>query len=112
MHTFPGDHKAAYVFTATPKERGNDFAARMFGVGLGVGEDPATGSAAAALVGLLADQGGFGEGHHTVKVRQGREMGRPSEIGVQFNIEGGRLKHAGIGGSAVILAEGLIDLDD
>lgn len=110
--TFPGDHNAAYVFTATPKERGNDFAARMFGVGLGVGEDPATGSAAAALVGLLADQGGFGEGHHTVKVRQGREMGRPSEIGVQFNIEGGRLKHAGIGGSAVILAEGLIDLDD
>ena len=110
--TFPGDHNAAYVFTATPNERGNDYAARMFGVGLGVDEDPATGSAAAALVGLLADAGGFGDGHHAVRIRQGREMGRPSEIDVQFNIEGGSLKHAGIGGSAVILAEGTIDLDD
>lgn len=109
---FPGEHSAAYVFTATPNERSNDYAARMFGVGSGLDEDPATGSAAAALVGLLADSGGFGDGHHSIRVRQGREMGRPSEIAVQFNIEGGTLKHAGIGGSAVILAEGVIDLDD
>jgi len=110
--TFPGDHNAAYVFTATPNERANDYAARMFGVGLGVDEDPATGSAAAALVGLLADSGRYGDGHHSIRIRQGREMGRPSEIGVQFNIEDGILKHAGIGGAAVILAEGIIDLDD
>lgn len=110
--TFPGDHNAAYAFTATPHERGNDYAARMFGVGPNLGEDPATGSAAAALIGLLADEGGYGDGHHGATIRQGREMGRPSTIAIQFNVEQGALKHAGIGGSAVILAEGTIDLDD
>ena len=37
----------------SPDEPGFDLAARMFGSGLGVTEDPATGSAAAALIGLL-----------------------------------------------------------
>lgn len=110
--TFPGERNSVYVFTKTPKERGNDYAARMFHVAHGAGEDAATGSAAAALVGMLAEHGGYGDGHHAIKIRQGREMGRPSEIGVQFNIEGGQLKHAGIGGAAVILAEGVLDLDD
>jgi trans-2,3-dihydro-3-hydroxyanthranilate isomerase len=53
-----------------------------------------------------------GDGHHTVMLRQGREMGRPSLIEVQFNTEQGQLRHAGIGGSAVVLAEGVIDLDE
>eukprot|EP00873_Tetraselmis_striata_P030855 jgi/Tetstr1/451119/TSEL_038155.t1 len=110
--TFPGERNSVYVFTKTPKERGNDYAARMFHVAHGAGEDAATGSAAAALVGMLAEHGGYGDGHHAIKIRQGREMGRPSEIGVQFNIEDGQLKHAGIGGAAVILAEGVLDLDD
>lgn len=110
--TFPGDHNAVYAFTPTPNERRNDYAARMFAVGMGMDEDPATGSAAAALIGLLADQGGYGEGHHEARIRQGREMGRPSEIDIQFNVEDGQLRHAGIGGSAVVLAQGTIDLDE
>lgn len=110
--TFPGERNSVYVYTATPNERGNDYAARMFHIAHGSGEDAATGSAAAALIGQLADSGLYGDGHHALRLRQGREMGRPSEIAVQFNIEGGVLKHAGIGGSAVVLAEGMIDLDD
>lgn len=110
--TFTTDHKAVYVFTETPNERGNDYAARMFGGSLGTGEDPATGSAGAALIGLLAEQGRLGDGHHTLALRQGREIGRPSLINLQINMEGGVLRHAGIGGAAVILAEGVIDLDD
>ncbi|WP_421951568.1 PhzF family phenazine biosynthesis protein [Pelagibacterium sp.] len=110
--TFQGEHNSVYVFTKTPKERANDYAARMFHIEHGTGEDAATGSAAAALVGMLAEHGGYGDGHHAIKIRQGREMGRPSEIGVQFNIEGGQLKHAGIGGAAVVIAEGVLDLDD
>lgn len=110
--TFPGEHGAIYAFTHTPEERGNDYAARMFSVGLGIGEDPATGSAAAALVGLLAEQPEYGDGHHELRLRQGREMGRPSLIELQFNKEQGQLRHAGIGGSAVVLAEGVIDLDE
>ena len=52
--------------------------ARMFGPTLGVLEDPATGSAAGALGGLLASRG---EGEHLV-IEQGIEMGRPSRIEV------------------------------
>ena len=52
--------------------------ARMFGPTLGVLEDPATGSAAGALGGLLASRG---EGEDLV-VEQGIEMGRPSRIEV------------------------------
>lgn len=110
--TFPGDHSAVYAFTETPNERSNDFAARMFHVRHGSGEDAATGSAAAALIGLLAAQKRYADGHHTIMLRQGREMGRPSLIELQFNTDGGKLSHAGIGGEAVILAEGVIDLDE
>lgn len=110
--TFFGERCAVYVFTPTPNERGNDYAARMLHVAHGSGEDAATGSAAAALIGLLAEQPEFSDGHHTLKLRQGREMGRPSLIEIQFNTEQGKLRHAGIGGAAVILAEGVIDLDD
>ncbi|WP_404403166.1 PhzF family phenazine biosynthesis protein [Pelagibacterium halotolerans] len=110
--TFPGDHNDIYVFTATPDERGNDYAARMFGPGTGLDEDPATGSAAAALIGLLADSGHYGDGRHHVRVRQGREMGRPSLIELQMNIAQGALSHPGIGGSAVVLAEGMLDLSE
>ena len=50
--------------------------ARLFAPDLGVGEDPATGSAAAGLVGRLAGP----EGVHLVAITQGVEMGRPSLI--------------------------------
>lgn len=110
--TFNEGRGTVYVFTETPSERGNDYAARMFHVAHGAGEDAATGSAAAALIGLLAEQPRYGDGHHTIKLRQGREMGRPSLIELQFNKEQGQLRHAGIGGSAVLLAEGVLDLDE
>lgn len=110
--TFPEGHHSVYVFTPTPAERNNDYAARMFNVGMGIGEDPATGSAAAALIGLLAEQPDLPDGHNTIRVRQGREMGRPSLIELQINKDQGELRHAGIGGSAVVLAEGVIDLDE
>ena len=50
---------------------------RMFGPGLGVAEDPATGSAAGPLAVHLARHGvsGFGE---RIEIHQGAEIGRPS----------------------------------
>ena len=43
-----------YVFCRDPELKGSDLRARMFGPGLGIVEDPATGSAAAAMAGYLA----------------------------------------------------------
>jgi trans-2,3-dihydro-3-hydroxyanthranilate isomerase len=107
---FPIGHNSVYVFTETPDEPGNRFAARMFAPGMGLGEDPATGAAAAALIGLLAEHGTDGQAEFVL--RQGLEMGRPSQISVQFRKADGKLTHGGIGGHAVILGEGVLDFDD
>ncbi len=77
--------------------------ARMFAPDLGMGEDPATGSAAAALVGSLP---GPAEGTARLTITQGVEMGRPSTILATATREGGAVTEVSIGGGAVIVAEG------
>lgn len=110
--TFPlGDH-GVYVFAETPDEPGTDLAARMFWMGNGLVEDPGTGSAAAALIGLLAEQAGFADGQAEFRLRQGVEMGRPCEILIQLRKENHVLTHGGIGGDAVIVGRGTLDLGD
>jgi trans-2,3-dihydro-3-hydroxyanthranilate isomerase len=107
---FPIGRGSIYVFTRTPDERENDFAARMFAPGMGLGEDPATGSAAAALIGLIARH--EGNGQHEFRLRQGHEMGRPSLISIQVRKDNDVLTHGGIGGHAVIVGEGTLNLGD
>ena len=106
---YPVGRHSVYVFTETPNEVGNDFAARMFAPS-GVGEDPATGSAAAALIGLIARHAAAGQ--HEFALRQGHEMGRPSLIELQLRKDGDELAHGGIGGHAVQVGEGVLDLDE
>jgi trans-2,3-dihydro-3-hydroxyanthranilate isomerase len=81
----------------------------MFAHGLGLYEDPATGSAAAAFSGVLAARGKLAEGGHTVRIEQGYEMGRPSLIELMLTIAGGGLAAATIGGGAVVVTEGMIE---
>ncbi|MGV3491238.1 MAG: PhzF family phenazine biosynthesis protein [Devosia sp.] len=107
---FPIGRGSVYVFTRTPEEAGIDFAARMFAPGMGLGEDPATGSTAAALVGLLARH--EGNGQHEFQLRQGYEMGRPSHISIQLRKDAGELTHGGIGGHAIVVGEGALNLPD
>lgn len=66
----------AYCFTGY---KAGSLRARGFFPGVGVDEDPATGSAAAGLGIYLADRVGAIE----LKVLQGVEMGRPSTIGMR-----------------------------
>lgn len=106
---FVHDHHSAYVFTLTPDEPENDIAARMFGMGLG--EDPGTGSAAAALIGLLSDNADFSTGQADYTLRQGKEMGRLCQISVQLRRENDVLTHGAIGGHAVVVASGVLDLE-
>jgi trans-2,3-dihydro-3-hydroxyanthranilate isomerase len=107
---YPFGRGSIYVFTRTPEEPGYDLAARMFSPGMGVGEDPATGSAAAALIGLLSRSAGSGQTEFAL--RQGHEMGRPSTIHLQLRMDDGKLTHGGIGGDAIVIGEGVLDLDD
>lgn len=106
---FSHDHHSAYVFTLTPGEPDNDLAARMFG--MGIGEDPGTGAAAAALIGLLAEEAPFSTGQADYVLRQGVEMGRPCRISLQFRKHDDKIAHAAVGGHALIVGEGTLDLD-
>jgi trans-2,3-dihydro-3-hydroxyanthranilate isomerase len=83
---------------------------RMFGPGLGVAEDPATGSAAGPLAVHLARHGriGFGE---RIAIRQGAEIGRPSLLHAVAEGCAERLERVGVGGGAVIVARGRFRLD-
>lgn len=85
------------------------FRARMFAPAMGVPEDPATGSAAAAFAGVLAASGRYGDGEHRVAIGQGFEMGRPSTIRLVMTVRGGALDTATVGGEAVIVSEGTIE---
>ena len=83
---------------------------RMLARGLGVVEDPGTGSAAAAFAAVLLAGERLGDGDHDCRILQGVEMGRPSRIGLAFGVEHGRLASTTIGGEAVIVAEGTLRL--
>ncbi len=88
--------------------------ARMFAApGTGVGEDPATGSAAAPLGCYLARQGVLPPAEETeFIVEQGVEIGRPSQIQVKVS----RRERGGlsvrIGGRCVVIGEGTMTLPD
>jgi trans-2,3-dihydro-3-hydroxyanthranilate isomerase len=105
----PDDPAAVFVFCRQTVDRGHAFHARMFAPGLGVAEDPATGSAVAAFAGLLARDGGLPNGTHDLGIEQGYEMGRPSLIRLAVELRGGTLFGATIGGDAVVVSEGTIE---
>jgi trans-2,3-dihydro-3-hydroxyanthranilate isomerase len=96
----------AYLFCRETVELGHAFHARMFAPAMGIREDPATGSAAAAFVGVLGLH--VGEGAHTFTIEQGYEMGRPSLIHLAMTMQAGRLVSATIAGDAVVVTEGTI----
>lgn len=84
---------------------------RMFAPGLGVAEDPATGSAAASFAGWLAQHlPQPRDGTLAVRLEQGIEMGRPAELHVEFDRREGRVTAVRVGGAAVLLAEGTLSL--
>jgi trans-2,3-dihydro-3-hydroxyanthranilate isomerase len=87
---------------------GADVHARMFAPGLGVPEDPATGSATAALGGYLAARDPRSSGTLRWVVSQGVEMGRPSRLELEVDRDAGRITAVRVGGSAVLVSEGTI----
>jgi trans-2,3-dihydro-3-hydroxyanthranilate isomerase len=103
---------AVYVFDGSAAERGQRIRARMFAPHLGIGEDPATGSAAATLSGYLAiataEHGGTRDGTVAWRVDQGVEMGRPSLLELSADLQGGAVTAVRVGGSAVLVSEGTL----
>ena len=50
------------------------------------------------------------DGHHPFLIEQGVEMGRPSHIHLHLDVSGGAIAGARIGGEAIRIASGMLDL--
>ncbi|MCH8192690.1 MAG: PhzF family phenazine biosynthesis protein [Planctomycetes bacterium] len=87
-----------------------DIHARMFAPLEGVPEDPATGSAACALAGLLTHYDEKPTGQFSYRIAQGIEMGRPSILDARAEKLEGGVTATWIGGSSVLVAEGYIEV--
>jgi trans-2,3-dihydro-3-hydroxyanthranilate isomerase len=94
------------VFALDPERPGSDVRARMFGPGVGVPEDPATGGGCTPLGGYLASASPTKTGTIKYVVEQGFEMGRPSILHVEVDRAAGAVTAVRVGGATVLMAQG------
>ncbi|HEU0026069.1 MAG TPA: PhzF family phenazine biosynthesis protein [Ktedonobacterales bacterium] len=114
----PGEdpHTGVYLFVAPEIRDGSaPVYARMFAPGMGIVEDAATGAAAGPMGVYLARHGALAlgtNGRGGATVVQGVEMGRYSEIAVEFQFDGGAVTSVRVAGAAVVVARGEFILPD
>lgn len=100
------------VFLYTRASDSFDLHARMFAPLAGVPEDPATGSANCALVGMLAQHDPRADADLHWRISQGVEMGRPSSLLARVHKANGELTGIRIGGACVLVCDGTLHVDD
>jgi trans-2,3-dihydro-3-hydroxyanthranilate isomerase len=99
---------AAYLYCRDTVRHKAAFHARVFAPSLGMPEDPATGSAAVALAGVIHRFDELPEGLYEGMIEQGLEMGMPSEVFLEFEVENRHIRVVRIGGHAVVTKEGTL----
>lgn len=102
-----------YAFTRETMEIGEARAHARFFVGMGIGEDPATGSAAGPLGGYLVHHDATrvepAEGVYKFVIEQGDFVNRPSRIGLEVKGEPGKVAEVRVSGSSVVVARGTLE---
>jgi trans-2,3-dihydro-3-hydroxyanthranilate isomerase len=93
-------------FISPERQSWREVRARMFFYG---GEDPATGSAAGCAVSWIVRHG-MAKSDEQILIRQGVEMGRPSEIFVRATRDAEVVTNVRVGGYAVELLRGTVTL--
>src|SRR5688500_600421 len=82
--------------------------ARMYAPALGIIEDPATGSAAAAMGGYLASRSDKKDGMLRYTIHQGVEMGRPSRLEVEVDVVDAAVEGVRVRGASVLISSGVL----
>ena len=106
----PEGFQNAFLYTRETQHKDVHFHCRMFAPLLGVTEDPATGSAAAAFSGVIERFEKPADGEHIFLLEQGLEMNRASLMALTVQISLGELTGASIGGHAVPVMQGEIEV--
>ncbi|WP_068314780.1 PhzF family phenazine biosynthesis protein [Polycladidibacter hongkongensis] len=99
-------HNNAFIYTRETLHADAAFQARMLYKGDQIREDAATGSAVAAFAGVIARFDRPLNGTHSFSIEQGLQMGRPSRIDLEMQMQDGKIENARIGGCAAIIASG------
>jgi trans-2,3-dihydro-3-hydroxyanthranilate isomerase len=97
-------------FFAGNLQDGGKLYARMWAPALGIEEDPATGSACAALVGVMASKHDFDGTPYRLSIQQGVSIGRRSEIEAEARKSGSVVTSVSVGGATVWIASGEIEV--
>jgi trans-2,3-dihydro-3-hydroxyanthranilate isomerase len=101
----------AYVYTRDPADPANVFHARMFAPTAGLPEDPATGAASCLLAAQLLASGELAEGLNSFALKQGEDMGRPSDIALEVDVANGSLAAVRIAGTSVTVSKGWVEAE-
>jgi trans-2,3-dihydro-3-hydroxyanthranilate isomerase len=108
---FPQGGGGFAVFVYVPSDSpGINFHARMFAPLDNVPEDPATGSASAALAAFLGALDPAPTLTRRLVIMQGEDMGRPSRIELAVRKNHGAVEQVVIGGNCVPVMEGVLSL--
>ena len=108
----PGGVKEVFVFTKETELAGSSVHSRMFAPGLGIQEDPATGSASGPLGCYLARYEVFPVSQRMeFTSEQGIEMGRPSIIKIVIEREAGQITRVQVGGQCRFVGEGYLEIE-
>lgn len=100
----------AFLYARECQHTTSSFHARMFAPGLGIAEDPATGSAGICLAGAVHRFDKLPDGLHRRIIEQGFEMDRPSFMTLTMAVRNGRLETVRLGGHAVSVTSGSLDI--
>lgn len=106
----PADRTTGVLLYVKDSGGGFDIQVRMFAPLYGVPEDPATGSANVALVGLLAGLRPEADLKLKLRIAQGVDMGRPSALAARAEKRNGTLAALSIGGRCIPMMRGTIEL--
>lgn len=100
----------AYVYVAGGDDPSVQWRARMFAPETGTFEDPATGSATAIFAAQLLAAEKLPDGTHRFRLEQGHEMGRPSDLWLEFDVAAAKLTAVRVAGQAVQIMSGVLEL--
>jgi trans-2,3-dihydro-3-hydroxyanthranilate isomerase len=107
---FPMERTVGIHLYVAAQEHGVEIQSRMFAPLFGVPEDPATGGANVALIGLLAHHRPEADLTLAKTIGQGFDMGRPSILEAAAEKKAGTVTATYIGGRCVPMMKGTIDL--
>ena len=98
------------VFALGGDRVGSDIHARVFVPSMSIPEDPATGSAAAALGGYLGARFSQADGTRRWRIEQGFEMRRPSILELEVDFANSAVSGVRVGGGTVLVCEGTMEI--